>query len=456
MNGRLILAASVTLLLVAGSAGAAQPWLQDRRYGEGIGIQAGRFELHPGVSAEFGYDSNFFLRAENEHPADAFRLRVTPSLSLRTVTPRRAGSEAVGAAPMFNFRANTYFAYSEVFGSKEVSDQRNFDAGVGGALDIAPARPFGGDVYADFVRNGEPSNLAGTGQTFDRGTVRGGAGVTWRPGGGLFEWRLGYEASYAYFEDSPYTVYNNLTHSVVTRGRWRILPRSGFLYDATYQFLRYQHSPSPQPDGDSLQARVGFSGLVTSRVAFLVMGGWRSTFYEANGSATPINGAVVPATPARNYDGLVGQAELKFFFSEGPDVDSAPTGLSSVAIGALHDVNNSYLGAFYTRDRGYLSFDMFLGGVFVANLQGGFSHNRYPPPDTTLNPMGFSQNHVDAQLFAEYRFSDTFGLNSTLLYDQSIGEGPYPQGVLLNPATGAYDNLEYQRFQASVGVRLFW
>lgn len=456
MNGRLIFAASVTLLLVAGSAGAAQPWLQDRRYGEGIGIQAGRFELHPGVATEFGYDSNFFLRADSEHPADAWRFRVTPSLTLKTLTPRRAGTEAVGAAPMFNLRANTFFSYSEVFGSKEVSDQRNFDAGVGGAVDIAPQRPVGADVYADFVRNGEPSNLAGTGQTFNRGTVRGGAGLSWRPGGGLFDWRLGYEASYAYFEDRPYTVYNNLTHSINTRGRWRILPRSGFLYDAKYEFLRYSHSPSPQPDGDTLQARLGFSGLVTNNVAFLAMLGWRSTFYEANGSATPIDGQTVPPTPARNYDGLVGQAEVKFFLNQGPDVDSAPTSLSAITVGYLHDVNNSYLGAFYTRDRGYLGLDLFLAGVFVANLQGGYSYLRYPPPDTTNNPTGFSQNHIDAQFFAEYRFSDTFGLNTTLLYDQSIGEGPYPQGVLLNPATGAYDNLEYKRFQAYVGVRLFW
>jgi len=460
MNGRLTLAASLTLLLVAGSAGAAQPWLQDRRYGEGVGIQAGRFELHPGLAAEFGYDSNFFLRAPSENPVDAWRLRITPSLSLRTITPRRAGSEAVGLPPMFNLRANTYFAYSEVFGSKELTNpsQRNFDAGVGGALDIAPQRPLGADLYADFVRNGEPSNIAGTGQMFNRDTARGGAGVSWRPGGGLFDWRLGYEASYAFFEDHPYDNYNNLTHSILTRGRWRILPRSGFLYDASYQFLRYTKSPHPQPDGDTLQARLGFSGLVTSRMAFLALAGWRSSFYEANGSATPVaGGGTIAPTPARNYDGLIGQAEVKFFLNQGPDVDSAPTGLSAITLGYLHDVNNSYLGAFYTRDRGYLMFDMFLGGVFVANLQGGFGRYSYPTIDQ-WNP-GFYQYHADVRLFGEYRLSDVVGLNATLLYDQSIKEGPHAQGVALSDPNGpnpVYDNLEYKRFQAYLGVRLFW
>lgn len=346
---------------------------------------------------------------------------------------------------MFSLQANTYFSYSEVFGSDDVKDQRNYDAGIGGRLDIASQRPFGGDIYGDFVRNGEPSNAAGTGQTFNRGTVRGGAGMSWRPGGGLFDWRLGYEAAYAYFEDRPYTTYNNVQHNILTRGRWRILPRSGFLYDAKYTFIRYQDANTAQPSGDQLQARLGFSGLVTSRVAFLVMGGWNSTYYEAQASTR---------VAAQNYDGYVGQAELKFFLLSGPQDDTASTGLSSVAVGFTRDLSNSYLGAFYTRDRGYLSFDIFLGGVFFSNITGGFSRYSYPQIDA--NNAGFSQNHVDAQLFAEYRFSDTLGLNTTVTYDKAIGEGPNPEGVLVQPTPPVYDNLEYDRVQAYVGLRLFW
>jgi len=450
MNGRLTVAASLSLLLMTSGVKAAQPWLADRRYGEGIGIRAGSFELHPGVSAEFGYDSNFFLRAPNEVPVvDVWRLRVTPSLTLSTIKQEHLGSTSRTEAPLFNLTASTYLAYSEIFGDQAqlAGYKRNLDAGVGAKLDIAQQRPIGGDVYADFVRNGEPSNVAGTGQTFDRGTVRGGAGVSWRPGGGLFDWRVGYEASYAYFEDNPYTYYNNVQHQINTRGRWRILPRSGFLYDAKYTFIRYQDANSPQPSGDQLQARVGFSGLVTSRVAFLVLGGWNSTFYEGT-----------TLTAAQNYDGYVGQAELKFFLTSTPDDPSAVVGLSSVTVGFTRDVSNSYLGSFYTRDRGYLGFDLFLAGVFMASIQGGFARYSYPMVDQYNG--GFAQNHVDAMLFAEYRFSDNFGLNGTVTYDKSIGEGPNPQGIQLGGPDAAgnvrYDNLEYDRVQAYVGLRLFW
>jgi hypothetical protein len=455
MNVRLTLGASVSLLLVAGVASAAQPWLADRRYGEGIGLRAGRFEFHPGISAEFGYDTNFFQRADtiDPPPADAFRLRVTPSLTMSTLTERRRGSQAVGAPPMLTMAANAFVSYSEIFGSDEVSDQRNVDAGVGAKVDVAPQRPFGADFYADYLRNGEPSNLADVDQAFDRGQVRGGLGVTWRPGGGLFDWRLGYEAAYSYFEDQPFNRLQNLQHSILTRGRWRILPRSGFLYDAKYTFVRYLKDSSPQPSGDTLTARLGFSGLITTRIAFMILGGWSSTFFEER------------AGNQQNYDGYVGQAELKYFVMAGADAgsESASTGLSSIAAGFTRDATTSYLASFYTRDRGYLNFEYFLGGMFVANLQGGFARYSFPRVSVGEND-GFIQNHIDAGLFAEYRLSDTFGINFTGLYDKSLNKGPTDQGLRVaddNPNTPVagdpyYDNLEYERFQAMIGLRLFW
>jgi hypothetical protein len=465
MNVRLTVAASLSVLLTAGAASAAQPWLEDRRYGEGIGIRAGAFELHPGIAAEFGYDSNFFQRADTKDPntidypgpVDAWRLRITPSLTLSSVSARRRGSEAVGSAPMLNLSANLYGSYSEIFGNSQVSDQRRFDIGAGAKADIAPSRPLGGDLYADFVRNGEPSNQPGLDHSFDRDQVRGGFGMSWRPGGGLFDWRLGYEAAYSYFEDSPYNQLENIQHSVLTRGRWRILPRSGFVYDARYTFIRYQRANAPLPNGDDLQARLGFSGLVTNRLAFLILGGWNATFYENQSNAQANAGTANPTSIGRNYDGYVGQAELKFFVMGAPEGDSAQTGLSSITAGFTRDATNSYLGSFYTRDRGYLSVDYFLGGVFVANLTGGVS--RYSFPTVNAANRSFDQTHLDGRLFTEYRLSDTFGINFTVLYDKAIGKGPNPNGVLIGATpAGApyYDNLEYQRIQALLGLRLFW
>src|SRR4051812_25988210 len=92
----LTLAATVLLgaISLEAHAQAQQPWLSDRRYGEGIGIRAGNLELHPGVSGEVGYDSNYFLRAPEEDPISAYRIRITPSLTLSTLGRQRTQSQS--------------------------------------------------------------------------------------------------------------------------------------------------------------------------------------------------------------------------------------------------------------------------------------------------------------------------------------------------------------------------
>jgi hypothetical protein len=225
------------------------------------------------------------------------------------------------------------------------------------------------------------------------------------------------------------------------------LPRSALLYDARYTMVRYLDTASPQPDGDSVEAHLGFSGLVTTRLAVLGLLGWTSSFYEEQGTLTP----------AEDYDGYNAQAEVRYFVQPAATGDSAQVGISSIAVGFTRDFSNSYLGAFYVRDRGYMNLNYFLGGVFVLSLEGGFG--RYSYPSISATQGSFEQSRIDARLFGEYRFSDIVGLNTTLLYDQAMG-GENIETTPDDPATPAndpvIDNLEYKRFQAYIGMRVFW
>src|SRR5690606_11810828 len=339
MKTRVLLAAALALTC-ARSAHAQQAWLGDRRIGEGIGIRVGDLELHPGIAAEGGYDSNYFQRADDEAPViAAWRLRITPSLSLSTLGPQRLGANP-GAPPALRFRATAFAAYNELFAanpdfSDDVSDQRHVDLGGSLDLDIAPERPLGADLYASYIRIGEPSNLPTEDFAFDRGTVRGGAGITFRPGGGLFEWRFGYEARYNYFEAQAYRDLDNLQHSFNTRGRWRFLPRTALVYDGAYTLIRYTQRDVVRPEnGELLRSRVGLSGLITNRFAFLGMIGWVASFYDA-----------VP----ENANTLIAHAEARYFVMPQPTLDpsAAGLGLSSIAAGYLRDVSNAYLSSFY-------------------------------------------------------------------------------------------------------------
>src|SRR5690242_6156256 len=90
-----------------------QPWLRDRKYTEGIGYRVGDFELHPGVAAEFGYDSNYLHR--DTEPVGSLRLRITPSFSLSTLGKERREQTPGAPPPSVEFRAGVSLTYNEFF-----------------------------------------------------------------------------------------------------------------------------------------------------------------------------------------------------------------------------------------------------------------------------------------------------------------------------------------------------
>src|SRR5258706_11589522 len=298
-----------------------QTWLKDRRYGEGIGIRTGDLELHPGIAGEFGYDSNYFLLAgtQNERIIDTLRLRITPSFSLSTVsTQRREAEGGSSEPPKVAFRAGVAASYSEFIATKsqnsdQLTKQRNVGALGNLQLTILPGRPFGADLFTDFLRTVQPSNDPNF--NYNRITARFGGGFTWAPGGGLFDWRLGYEYGLTYFEDVGFRKLSNNYHQINTRGRWRFLPRTALMYDATATFLRYNNNPDTfQFNSDPIRARIGLNGLVTSSFAFLGMIGWGSSFYKGVG--------------AQQFDSVIAQAELKWYITPNPGMDPGSGTLS--------------------------------------------------------------------------------------------------------------------------------
>jgi len=436
MKARLLLIAALAVTLHPLKA-SAQAWVSNPDFSEGVGIRAGNFELHPSIGGEFGYDSNYFRASKEEGVIDVFKLRVTPSISLSTLGNARRNATTPRT---FDFSTSAHASYHEVFpaGDEQLTGatKRNVGVGVDAKLDVFPAGKVGFDVLGAYVRivdtDGSSDDLAGDG--FNRGTARGGAGITWRPGGGLFEWRNGYAGTFNYFEKGDYGSLNNVQHNINSRGRWRFLPRSALLFDTDYTFVRYTRATA-QTNGDIVRARVGFHGLVTYHLALMGLIGWSSSFYESRAAVT-----------ARQFDSLVAQAEARWFLQSRPDLDSTTitSGLSSIAVGYTRSFNNSYLGSFYQRDRGYLNFSMFVLGAVAGGIDFGVSRVAFPEVRGPTPTPSFSQLRLDARMFGEYRFTDTLAANATIQYDQVNSE------VINN------EHLDYNRWQAYVGLRLFW
>ncbi len=454
----------VLSLLPATAVAQSRPWIADRAIGEGMGVRTGDFELHPGLAGEIGFDSNYFQRAGttpgalngvNYQGVDtpilaAYRLRITPSLTLSTLGPqRRTGDTQSAPPPQFTFRSSLYASYNELFAagnSYDFSNQRHIDGGAKLNFEALPERPFSFDGNGDFTRMVSPSNDPAIVNSWNRDIIGGGAGVTWRPGGGMFDWRLGYDLRYTYFEADTYRGLTNTNHILGTRGRFKFLPRTALIYDGTATFIRYKFANAFRNDGDIVQARLGVNGLVTNRFSVLALFGWADTFFAP--TVTPVRS---------NYNSVVGQAELDWYVLPQPKLQpgDATVGLSVIGLGYVRDVSLSYLADYYRRDRGYAKVSYFIGGRFLVDLQGGYSRITHPP--FTSQGQAFNQiseDRVDAQLFTEYRTSDSLGLNATLRYDASLTKATlYYQAIGGN--TPIADNLAFSRFQAWLGVRWF-
>jgi hypothetical protein len=463
-----IVAAVLCLILPAVAFGQGRPWLADRAYGEGMGIRTGDLELHPSVAGEVGYDSNYFQRSgdtgpdyvwDNPGKSSALRFRLTPSLTLSTLSPQRKMGDAAGTTPpAFNFSAGLYASYNELVGlsgKEDFGKQRHIDGGVNLLFDIMPQRPIGVDVAADFGRVVSPSNDPAVRETWNRDSIHGGAGVTWRPGGGLFDWRAGYDVLYNYFESDAFRNYDNIRNTISTRGRWKFYPRTAFIYDAQTYWLSYLSDTPPRNNGQVIQSRIGLNGLVTNQFALLALVGWGATWFDGARVAVP-----------ENFNSVVGQAEFKWFILPQPKLQpgDATVGLSSLTLGYLRDFTNSYLADFYRRDRVYAGASYFVGGRYLIDLQAGYSRITHPAFMRVASATSAAQemhpqpeNRADIQLFTEYRTSDSFGFNLTLRYDASLtrSELNYRYRDATNADRNAIDNLAFSRFAAWAGVRWF-
>ena len=401
-----------------------------------------------GIAGEVGYDSNYFLRAPSEVPLSAYRLRITPSITLATLGKQRTGD---GPQPSVVFRGGAYVSYNELIATdsqykSEFADQRHLDVGSDLNLTLFPVSRVGADVNLNYVRQGQPSNNTDTQNAFDRDSFRAGAGVSWRPGGGLFDWRLGYEFLYNYFERTTFTSLNNFQNQINLRGRWRFLPRTALLYDGNYSWVTYPN-PSSQNDGTIMRSRIGLNGLITNQLALLALVGWAGTFYQQGTNPTP-----------QQFDSLTAQVELKWYMSGGAETmgpSSAPVGLSYASLGYLRDVSNSYLGNFYQKDRGYVGVSYLLGGTFVTSVTAGIANLSFPDSYFTSGAVqqpAFSEQRVDASVFGEYRLSNTFGLNSTFSYDRNFTDVAIPT---TEDMTQPPDALAYEHWQIYLGARWF-
>lgn len=450
-SGFALAAATGAAVVLASGDASAQYWLQDRALTQGSGIRVGNVELHPGIGAEAGYDSNTTYATFGQPTNPSIRLRFTPSIALQTLGAQRSGPAAQqdrgASAPVVNFSllaAVIPVVYIPLTTPDVVSRATNVGGNLSLNLHVLPQRPWQFILREEFSRAIQGALDAGVSlYTFNRIENSATAEIAYQSPGEVLEWRLGYNNRISIMTDGTVGQdrFNRMDNEVSTRLRWRFFPKTSLLFDAAITPTFYLSSGSAALGlftGFPVRTRVGLNGLLSERLALQFFAGYAGS-YIAQGD---------------NVDTFIGQAELKYMF--GP--------LTSFRFGVLRDVNISLLGGFYIRNMAYLGINQSFGGRFYlsADVSGGlyefgYVANASGAPAGSVTGSGFwfdamtnrfNSVRVDGRLFGEVRATNWLGFNLTTAVSTNITDATYTSVSAIS--------LSWVRFEAFLGVRANW
>ncbi len=445
--GSLIVAST---LLAPTLASAQTAWLADRARTEGPGFRVGDFELHPGLGAEVGWDSNLYYTEDHPrvdtHIVDTGILRITPHFLFSTIGPqRRAEGEARDAEgapspPMVAFRGGISATYYEFFAAPE---RRNVDLTGSLRLQVLPERPFSFSIWDDFTRGVRPFTENGA-RSQARIHNDAGLDLAFQTDGGVVQVRAGYRFGLDFFEDEVFQYGNSFTHGITLQESFRFLPQTALIHDTVVSiqdyFSRGATAPTLLDDSVRLRSRLGINGAITDSIGVLAMIGYGAGFFNAT---------ILDGTPYdQDYESVVAQAELRWAIMEG----------MTLSIGYDRDFFPSFVGNFYSRDRGYLTYQALIGGVFMLGVDFDVAYMDFglirggTPGRTIIDASGGRRSDVriGAGLFGEYRLTDWLGINATVRYTGQITDYRFVSSL------GIIDPAQFNKFEVFGGVRVFY
>jgi hypothetical protein len=325
-------------------------------------------------------------------------------------------------------------------------------------LDINQGRPVGFGVFAAYNRLIQPQVLADPNLSFNRSDIRAGGELVLIPGGGTLDLRPGYQLMAQLFEESGGVPYSSLTHEAYFKNRWRFRPRTALFSDTSLRWINYLNAERAAlylNDSTPLRTRFGLTGLITDWFGALVAAGYGATFFRSP-----------ELTSSTQFDSWLAQAEGTFYLSQGAGTDEpgkATLLLSTWSLGFSRDFQQSLLGNFYNSNRLYTRLEYWFGGRTVVRLDAYGEQLNYP--EVFANGGGgapvqstgeFTNYRVGAGLFGEYRFTDSFGLNTTIDYMQQFSDTQLPAGLVPGTNVPGVFDMNIRRFQAFLGVRYFY
>lgn len=438
MRANLSLLGVAALATTLWSASAhAQGWLADRDRAQGSGIRLGNFELHPGIGAEGGYDSNVYL---SEDPRGSAILRVAPHLFLQTLGGER--TENAAPAPV-QFRAGVSGSLKHYFSTRAGT---NIGMGQDAKLTLKPGSVFALELSEELKRSIEPFTepadpLIGEEAAdedigiFARDRLTLGARSIFGTPGGVLKGSLGYQFGIDHFEDDAFRDNRSNSHTVNADTSWVFFPKTALLWDGAVSrnnFIRSTDELSEaemadltavRNDSTRLKTRLGLNGAVTPRVGFTLAGGYAAGFFDAGDE----------------FESFIAQVEGRW----------RPEETIVWSLGYDRETMVAFQGNFVHMNRFKTQTRLMLSGTVV--IQGRVELSFL---DFGVDPVQGERDdmHFLAGLSGEYRLADWFAITAEASYWENFTDFVFDLDRTTAEGT---DPAKFRRFEGWLGVRAF-
>ncbi|MFZ1865608.1 MAG: hypothetical protein WAU39_15400, partial [Polyangiales bacterium] len=350
---------------------------------------------------------------------------------------RQAEGDTNQAEPQkIEFRGGIGGAYYHYF-TKRVADNVAADAHVD--FSYNPSVVFSLQVRDRFRRLvrpfSNPNTVEGTTISYGRNLNTGSIDFVGRSKSQVLEGRVGYTNLYAFYDSGIYQYADTMTHRVPAALSWSFFPNSALIYGFDYAGQRYSQarietSPTLLSNSNRISNWIGYNGALTERFSLTASVGYAVGFYDLGS----------------DFDGVIARAEARW----------RPRPTITLSGGYDRDYVPSYIGNFYLMNRLYLNTAFVVSGALELGVKGWVAFDKsglaVTPDGTFLGNQPYRKDiRVWAGFFAEYRFRAWLALFGELGYLADFTDFVY-LGVqpLVTP------NANYQKFQAWLGLRVFY
>lgn len=241
------------------------------------GVRSGDFTLMPSIGVIGHHDTNVFNGNEQDvgnSPVAGTSLRLAPKLGLTNSTSSEVQFQ-------FDAKGDVRIYMSEI---EELSELTNFGGTADLGVTLAARKAISFTMFDHFTRSLQADNWQ-TLNNLNRVHNEVGGRVSFHPG--EIPERRPFEVSLlgSYVVDKFEKFVNGSTSAVRTRltSSWRFLPKTAFIFDATWDFRKFDNSNLLGITSNNRPWRVttGLAGAVSKRVTARLTGGYGMSLHDS-------------------------------------------------------------------------------------------------------------------------------------------------------------------------------